>query len=320
MNFYTHLEHTVNTITAQGETMLKPRQLLVATLVLCTAWSTKAQTVEKIIWLQSKTPPFHLPRTTEYPFAGLCDELLNQLITKMPGIEHEKLLLPQKRIHRYMNEGEKVCFPCMIHRNKDTHTAKLSIPTAVYPPFTLITTVDKRDQLTQAHGKPINLASLFADDSFTYGQVAARRFSGELQTLLQQTAHSRPAVLSYRADGESGAIAEMLQHDIIDYTLDYPYMARYFAKKYGNIRALETNLTQDLVRGAVGCSASAADSFAEQAISAINKALKQDVLENTNYVLSQRFWLAPYFTDFDAVYKTHVLKATDEQPPSTQDP
>lgn len=115
--------------------MLPLRFLCLSTLVIFSLYSHTliAKPVEEILWLQSKTPPFHLDADDSQ--SGLCDNLTEQLISTIKGVKHTRLVLPQKRINKYIDEGKNVCFPCAIYKHSANKQFIYSIPTSIYPPI-----------------------------------------------------------------------------------------------------------------------------------------------------------------------------------------
>ena len=258
--------------------------------------------VTHITWLQSDTPPFHLPKTEDAPTGGLCDYLVEQLINELPNITHTRLIVPQKRIGKYLDEGQTACFPCMIHRQKKTTRATYSIPTTVYPPFAIITTEQNATLISQRHSSPVNLVKLLTDDNFVFGQSAARKFTPALNTITRNTKSYENASLSWNSDNESSAVINRINHGYIDYTIDYPFLADYFNRftPLTNVVTLPiTNHQDNLVLGAVGCSSHAANNFADNALRQINQVLQQSILSSEQYQISQRQWLAATFPDFN---------------------
>lgn len=275
------------------------------------------------MWLQSNTPPFHL--NTDAYIKGLCDNLTEQLINKIKGVKHTHLVLPQKRINKYVNEGKNVCFPCVIYKSNTNKAYTYSLPTAVYPEFSIITTTEKAPLLIKKHGNPINLISLFADESYTYGQAQARKFTPHINSIIENSLTHSNVSLTWSSDNESGVVIDRLRNNSIDYSLDYPFMATYFNQQtqLNDIVSIPIAMaTKTLIQGAIGCSTSAPNNFAKKAISKINLALKSSILSSSAYQKSQRFWLNEHIENFDAVYHHYVLNfdsQTNDAPISTAD-
>lgn len=277
----------------------------------------------EILWLQSNTPPFHL--NSENTQMGLCDNLTKQLISSIKDVKHTRLFVPQKRINKYIKEGKNVCFPCVIHKKSTNEVYTYSRPTSIYPEFSIITTNQKAETLTKAHGNPINLISLLSDERFTYGQAAARRFSPHINMIIENSLSHHNVSLSLSSDNESGVVIDRLRHGFLDYSLDYPFMASYFNQQQHPIKIVSIPIAQNtrsLIKGAVGCATNAPNDFANQAVKKINAALESTILESAAHQLSQRHWLSEHIDNFDKQYYQHIINfdsQTNDAPINTAD-
>ncbi|MCQ8879083.1 ABC transporter substrate-binding protein [Pseudoalteromonas shioyasakiensis] len=288
--------------------------------MLIISFSSSSQNIEEITWLYSDTAPFHLAKSEQSPDGGLCDYLTEQLIKELPQIKHTRLQIPNQRITKYLTEGHKACHPCMIHRKNSTPRAKYSIPTTVYPPFSIITTTANAKKISQLHGPTVRLISLLTDSSFIFGKSAARKFTNEINTVAQNTGINSKASLSWSSENESRAVISRLNHGYIDYSIDYPFVADYYNRntKLNNVVTLSIDSPREkFVLGAVGCSATAPNDFAKKALKIINDRLEQNILPSEKYQESQRKWLKNTFTDFDQYYQQQILQPI-AQPSSVQ--
>lgn len=288
---------------------------LLCLLLLNTYAINAATNVEQILWLQSATPPFHIEKSEQDPLGGLCDNLVDQLIENLPSIKHSRAVIPQKRIGKYMDEGQPACFPCMIYKEQATTRATFSVPTAIYPAFGIITTKNNAKKITQRHGEPVNLISLLTDRRFIYGKSEARKFTDILNQITFNTKSSERTSFSTSSDNETNVVIDRLDHDYIDYTIDYPFIADYFKNEYKSVTALAIdNQQEQWVFGAVGCSTSAPNNFAKHVIKKVNHVLKNKVLNSQQYQKSQEKWLKPSIENFSKRYEQYILNqpATDE--------
>ena len=305
--------------------MLPLRFLCLGLLVIFSVYShaLTAKPIEEILWLQSKTPPFHLDADASQ--SGLCDNLTEQLIATIKDVKHTRLFVPQKRINKYIKEGKKVCFPCVIHKNSANETYTYSNPTSIYPAFSIITTAKKASTLTKKHGNPIDLVNLLNDESFTYGQAEARQFSSHINTIIENSLTHHNVSLSWSSDDESGVVIDRLRHGFLDYSLDYPFMASYFNQQQHPIKIVSIPIAQNtssLVKGAIGCATNAPNNFADQAITKINAALKNTILKSAAHQQSQQYWLSEHIDNFDKHYYQNVINfdsQTNDAPVSTAD-
>ena len=280
---------------------------------------THASDKLSITWLETDNKPFFLDKSEQYPFGGLCNNITDQLIEAMPNFKHQKSLLPPKRLSKYLDEGHLACYACMIHRDKKTNRATYSIPTTVYPPFSVLSTEEKILKIKQKHGNPVSLISLFTDANFIYGQNDARKFGSKLDKIAKNTKLYESAALSGNGSSPNFALLSQLEHGYIDYTIDYPFVADYYNQQHQkNIQKLTiVNPAQNVVFGAIGCSTSAPNNYAEKVLAKINEALKSKVLPSERYQQSQRVWLEQSFPEFSTYYQRYILDplkepATDE--------
>ncbi len=241
------------------------------------------------------------------------------LIEALPNINHNKVMLPQKRGSKYLDDGQMACYACMIHRDKKTNRATYSIPTTVYPPFSVLSTEEKALKIKQKHGNPVSLISLLTDANFIYGQNDARKFGNKLDAIAKNTKLYESAALSGNGSSPNFALLSQLEHGYIDYTIDYPYVADYYNQQnQQNIQKLTiVNPAQNVVFGAIGCSTNAPNNYAEKVLAEINEALKNKVLPSERYQQSQRTWLEQSFPEFSTYYQRYILEplkepATDE--------
>ncbi|ASM49042.1 hypothetical protein PESP_a0852 [Pseudoalteromonas espejiana DSM 9414] len=268
--------------------------------------------IDEIVWLQSYTPPFHINKDPHAPQGGICDNLTEQLINSIDDVKHTRLIVPQERINKHLSEGDNVCFPCVIHKKTANALLQFSNPTTVYPPFSVLTTQQLAEEIQKKHGKPIKLIHLLSDESFVYGQAAARKFTPKINKIIENTTVHHKASLSWSSENESQAVIARLSRGFLDYTIDYPFMSDYFVNhsQFNNIVSLAIEEdTREYVLGAVGCAASAPNNFATKALNKINKALSTQVLQSPDYINSQQFWLKNSFPAFDKYYKEQILNA-----------
>ena len=275
---------------------------------------THASDKLSITWLENDAKPFYIEKSNATPHGGLCNEITDMLIEALPDINHSKVMLPQKRGSKYLSDGQMACYACMIHRDKKNNRATYSIPTTVYPPFSVLSTEEKTLKIKQKHGNPVSLISLFTDANFIYGQNDARKFGSQLDKIAKNTKLYESAALSGNGSSPIFALLSQLEHGYIDYTIDYPYVADYYNQQnQQDIQKLKiTNPAQNVVFGAIGCSTSAPNNYAEKVLAEINEALKSKVLPSERYQQSQRVWLEQSFPEFSSYYQRYILDPLKE--------
>jgi len=256
-------------------------QLLSLTLALLSSpIAAKLAPPEKILWLINDAPPFFITEG-QHKNTGICDVTLTALKQALPDIQHEELILPHTRIGKYMDEGQHACFPCMIKRPKATNRATYSDGTVVYPPHVLVFAPQTQLKPGIASKPVISLATLLSDESLIFAKHGGRLFGPVLDDILAQ--HSDEAkLLILRNEGQSTtSVLRLLQIKRADYTIEYPAIVNFFnvtEQQDLNQVLIKENLDQPVV-GAVGCSSHADNNFAQRALTSINRALSEIVLD-----------------------------------------
>ncbi|WP_404340965.1 ABC transporter substrate-binding protein [Pseudoalteromonas mariniglutinosa] len=280
--------------------------------ILTATYTHPANSAEQlsITWMENDSEPFYIANSASASQGGLCSKVTDLLINALPDIKHHRVVLPQKRVGKYMDEGHLACFSCMIHRDHPTSRATYSIPTTVYPPFVILTNQQNRAAITQQHGDPVSLVSLFTDANFIFGQNTARKYGSKMDMIAKNTKLLEGAALSSNGSHANHAILSQIEHGYIDYAIDYPFVADYYNNK--NQRKI-TKLKiakpeQTVLLGAIGCSSSAPNNFAKKALKKINHALQEQVLPSEQYQQNQLFWLGQSFPEFNKYYQQLVLE------------
>ena len=290
------------------------KQVLCVVAGMLLAPITHASDQLSITWLENDGKPFFVEKSSTTSHGGLCNEITDMLIEALPDINHSKVMLPQKRGSKYLDDGHMACYACMIHRDKKTNRATYSIPPTVYPPFSVLSTEEKTLKIKQKHGNPVSLISLFTDANFIYGQNDARKFGSQLDKIAKNTKLYESAALSGNGSSPNFALLSQLEHGYIDYTIDYSFVADYYNQQHQkNIQKLTiVNPAQNVVFGAIGCSTSAPNNYAEKVLAEINEALKNKVLPSERYQQSQRVWLKQSFPEFSSYYQRYILDPLKE--------
>lgn len=262
----------------------------------------------KIDWLLPNSPPFYISGDSDEQ--GICEALVNKLQTALPQMKHNLLIMPQTRINKMMSDGEKVCFPCMIYRQKSNALATFSQPVIIYPAFSIVASLKKAREIRKKYGSPVDLPRLLADEDLLLGREGARKYGKTLQVLLEKSHAYQNSVLSFASTESTTTLIRMLQKNRADYIIEYPVNINY-QKSLGNTD-LETieiqQLKGEFIYGAVGCSTSAKDDFAIKAVSAINKALKDSVLEDAEYISYIKHWMSDAIANYEEQYFNLVVK------------
>ena len=248
-------------------------RLLVVPLV-CLASSISHASVEKITWYVNDAPPFYI-FDGSHKGQGICDVITDSLIASLPGVQHEKLELPHSRITVSLSQGNKACFPCMIHRTQNSDESIYSKPQMIYPPHRLIVRPGLKQKLIDLFGDPVDLDALLTSEDYIFTYHGGRMFDDTLQSLLDEKLLRRNELILRNQGGSTTSIFEILQLGRADYTIEYSAIAQYYNSEQEtplDILSIKQN-AEKLVFGAVGCSTAAPDNFGIEATNAINTAM-----------------------------------------------
>lgn len=288
---------------------MRVKLLLVVILIPFFISKSYANSNRTITWLLNEDPPFSRVEGQSLPDSSICNLMTQQVIDALPNYQHTTLLLPQNRISKYLDEGMPACFSCMIHRSQSTSRVQYSIPTTIYPSFVVLANEQQAEEITQQHGDPVSLISLFTDKRFIFGQTSGRKFGDEIDNIIENTKLSERIL--YNSNGLNASLTTLLQlkHGFIDYTIDYPFVANFYNEK-AQIKLKTITIGSPKlapILGAIGCSASADDEFAQRAIEDINHVLRSQILFSDHYISGQRKLLEPSYPEFVADYNQYVL-------------
>lgn len=262
------------------------RTYLFSSLLLCTYSqandSLKNVPPKKIQWLLNDAPPFFV-LSGEHKNQGICDITLNYLIKALPEIEHEELVLPHTRLGKVLDDGAMACFPCMIKRGSGTARAIFSNPTVVYPPHVLVATDNFFHENEFHHLNNISLQDLLRNNDFIMAKHGGRKFGNVLDELLLKYSDKADELILRNEGKSTTSILEMLRLGRADFSIEYPAIVNFYNfKQTEPLQTIKINENRDTpVAGAIGCSASAPDNFAQRALLEINSALTHIVIDKT---------------------------------------
>lgn len=263
----------------------------------------------KIIWLKSDTPPFSILEPGPMFNQGTCDGLLKALIKAMPDIKHEEQVLPQSRIGKLMDEGAPVCYPCMFFREQATSRATYSIPAYIYPPFVVVTSSANAQKIRKKYGEPVDINALMQDELFQYGRMPARKFGAILDPIINSSGAYENSVVTFISNSPIAALYDLALKSRIDYFIEYPVSITHLHKQgYQGLSTINIKqLDNFLTKGAVGCSSTASHAFAETALSKINTALRETVLQSPSYQAFYNQWMSPSIPNYQQLFIEEIL-------------
>lgn len=245
---------------------------------------------EKITWLINDAPPFFIV-SDPHQDSGICDTTLNYLERALPNIQHERLTLPHTRIGKMLDEGMKACFPCMIKRNAATSRARFSNATVVYPPHSLVTSQHKSEDIRFISKDGVTLSQLLDDESLIFAKHAGRLFGPRIDEILSTSGDKKRRLILSNEAKSTTSVLQLLQIGRADFTIEYPAIVNYF-NATNHPKLIQWTMTENQyqpVVGAVGCSVSAPDDFAINALEAINDAL-QKIVHQEQYQQEVSHW------------------------------
>lgn len=257
------------------------RTCLLSTLLLCN-YSQANVAPTKIQWLLNDAPPFFI-LTGEHKNQGICDVTLDYLKKALPEIEHDELVLPHTRLGKVLDDGAMACFPCMIKRGQGTKRAIYSNPTVVYPPHVLVATDNffKKNDFHQLDN--LSLQELLKNHNFILAKHGGRKFGIVLDEVLQRYSDKADELILRNEGRSTTSILEMLRLGRADFSIEYPAIVNYYnVAQTEPLQTIKIHENHDTpVAGAIGCSTSAPDNFAQRALHEINAALTQIVMDKT---------------------------------------
>lgn len=283
---------------------------LVISILLLFTFSALAKKDLKITWALSNSPPTHISNHSNMNDRGTCDALMYNLIEAMPDVRHEVAILPQSRIGKMMDEGNNICYPCMIHRKQNTSRATYSVPAYLYPAISVITSKKLAPHLTKLYGNPIDIEKLMSNKKIQYGRQNARKYTKELQPIVESSLAFKRSIVNFNFKDSATVLFDLLKLKRIDYFTDYPVTATYHKKiGYQDIAIIPIKQLQNAYTlGAVGCATSAADTFAINAIRKIDKALQETVLKAPSYTSTLNYWLLESMPNYLDKYNQNIIK------------
>lgn len=268
--------------------------------------------VQKIQWLVNDAPPFFI-LAGEHQQQGICDVTLAHLKKALPEIEHETLILPHTRLSKYLDEGAKACFPCMIKRSHATDRAMYSRATVVYPPHVLVTA--KPFALSQKLNRrtPVSLQQLLVQENAIFAKHGGRKFGSVLDAILSQYSDEADELILRNEGRSTTSILDMLRLGRADFSIEYPAIVNYYnVSQQQHLQAFRIVENGDTpVAGAVGCSASAPDDFARKALANIDTALAAIVVDKV-YQKQVTQWFSRHQM-YDTWYENLVLASSQRE-------
>ena len=285
--------------------------MLILSVSLVSWASSPTNNLHAVHWAINDSPPFHLVNRPDGQ-TGLCDDLVEAFQQALPDVHHTLTVVPQARIAQMRQMQVPVCFPCMI-KKPDSPTTLYTTATHVYPPHVLIANPAAADMILARYGEPVSLSAVLADAQLWFGQPAGRKYGELLQPTIANSLERYRQVIKVNTKEGAKGVLNMVALERLDYTLDYPFVGRYYEANSGNsfrYIPLQEN-PQQVIKGAIGCTRS---DWGAQTIAILNQAVSK---VQASPVFRQRlqYWLADddpqYWQKFAAIEQPIGLPATE---------
>lgn len=251
------------------------------------ALSTHSSAKQVLNWAINPGPPFHI-LNGPYQGQGVCDGLVDALTVLLPQFSHQKVVVPQGRVLNLLGEkNSKMCFPCMILRDKPPPGVLFSKSTLQFPRHVIIT----RSAIMPS-AVPVRLADVLNAGRYRFGYPQGRRY-GLLDPLIDSYKQQYPnLVLSRAGPGEADSVLSLIEIGRVDFTVDYPMVLKYhrLTRPLQPTPLLKTlsiveNLQQQ-PQQAVGC---ADNAWGASVVQAINQVIPQ-LQQAEQFQQVQKFW------------------------------
>lgn len=267
--------------------------------------------ISAINWATIESSPLFIS-SGKFAHQGICDSLVNELIKAMPGTKHTLTPLPNLRLKKKMDDNEKLCYPCFIHRTIPLRNVLLSSPTTVYLPHVLIMLEKNRDSFIQDFGNLVSLETLIQSRKYMMGHQSGRKFSPSLQNILDSHIGRDMEIPS--EVGSTTSLMKQVDLERVDFIIDYPIMLSFYNKtsqRPFSWLPIQENSGQ-VVLGAVGCSGPKDDNFKYDAIRKINAILPK-ILASQSYQNAINKWFVKFDPDYLNKYRKHLLNGDTRQ-------
>lgn len=221
---------------------------------LLSAVLPQARAATKLHWAVNHAPPFHI---VDGPLRGqgICDVLIERLHVLLPDVEGKLNQMPQLRVTRELQHQHQLCFACMLQPKQPLSGVIYSDSTHQYRPHQVMTRPALASQLRRQFGPQPAFANLLRVPNLRFGYPAGRKY-GILQPLIEAHQQQHPQqVLQRTGDNETIAMLNMVAHNRLDYTLEYPFVYQYYRELGGEeltLLPLTENQTEQ-PSGVIGC-------------------------------------------------------------------
>ncbi|MGQ4275553.1 hypothetical protein ACQ5ES_00655 [Pseudidiomarina sp. E22-M8] len=257
-------------------------------LVLGITPSLQADDIE-IVWGVNNGPPFHIA-DGYFANQGVCDVMVEAFRRALPTTEQSISRYPQSRIAALIRQGEDLCFPCMIRRERDTDVVYYSNTVFSYPAHGIITRPELAKSFIEKFGNPVDFVELLKTGNYRFGQPLGRRY-GTLQPYIERFLHNTSRFSEISGTDANANMLAMVNAKRLDFVIDYPMVMNYHSEilpiKLAFLPIKQNH--SDNVEGAVGCPATP---WGKKAIEHINTAIPAVIKDPALRAAKDR-WLMP---------------------------
>lgn len=239
----------------------------------------------KITWLQTDWPP-HQIVSGPFQGQGTFDLLQQQLMAVLPEFKHQSRLVSLARVEQlFLQQQSGVCVVGTLYSAQRAATRLFSTPMAVGPALAVVH-LAAHPGLAQTEVGALEITQL-AQRAHLLGAYQPNRY---YPPVVMQAIQQPPSNLTSQTFTSELNAAQLLQSGRVDYVIEYPERMQY----YNSLLVQPVALQHSAIVGADIASVSyvtcTAGKTGEQAIAAINKALRQ-LWGSADYQAAMRRWL-----------------------------
>lgn len=213
----------------------RPRHALLGLLMLCSALACAEQAQNpEVTWNMSPWPGL-INVTDGKPGDGIIVELLQQIVQRLPEYRHDYRLNNLTRGLEQLKREPLSCFlPTFPTAERDRHGYYVGLFVAM--PHQLVVRTADRARFTDDN-EEVSLQKLLRDGRLRGGLVRDRSYGPLLDPLLQAP-EALPQLQRIQTSSAGSNLYGMLEHDRIDYLLDYAEVVQYVQRQKGVAQGL----------------------------------------------------------------------------------
>ncbi len=239
----------------------------------------------KITWLQTDWPP-HQIVSGPFQGQGTFDLLQQQLIAALPQFRHQSRLVSLARVEQlFLQQQPGICAVGTLYSAQRAASRLFSTPMAVGPALAVVH-LATHPGMTQAGADALEINPLAQHAGLVGAYQPNRYYPPVVMQAIQQPSSN---LTSQTFTSELNA-AQLLQTGRVDYVIEYPERMQYYNSLLSQPVALQHSAIVGADIASVSYVTCTAGKAGEQAIAAIDKALRQ-LWRSADYQTAMRRWL-----------------------------